>query len=942
MRTFSVVMALLAVAVLTAHDAQAVRGVAGTTSRVLGNEEVSAQAPVAGGGQVVRTPAQNDEGAVRALLQKVEQAARTGNAASYRALLLASADRTRAEAFIESELREGATRVVVQERDRVQLPGTLPGNGHRLTVDAFIEQGNRARVATWQLDFRKVADREWRIQDQEKVSGVESLFRLSINPLQQFAARDFTIKDEDLDLTLIEGSVFSVNADGRETGLVLVGRGQMRFRPGPETERGQVKILAGTDTLESSFDAAYIRAGSIDLHADTSQLTPQATDPREARRAEQIFREESSKALVLDLGDLSREDWSTLPSFGDFLAEIRTRRFSTLTYIRSGSDPEDVSLFDRRGQRNIALYASRENFVEHGPFFDEDESATYDVLDYNVETAFSPDRLWIDGKTQLRLRVHAPYAAQLNVRLADSLAVQYVYSSNFGRLFHLRAKGRDLIVVNLPVGITQGTEMILTIAYKGRLEPQPPDRETMLPGQGDGQPRRPPLLGAPMAIRADPTYLYSSRSYWYAQAPVSDYATATMRISVPASFGCVASGERSSQSPSVVRGEDGTTRNEYEFTAVRPLRYLAFVAGRFTRAGRTTVAFDSARPSDEPVGDGDRRVAPPPAAGHESLDLTVDASPFQVLRGRQLVERAADIVKFYQSVVGDSPYNTLTLALIESTLPGGHSPAYLATLNQPLQGLPITWQNDPAVFDGYPEFFLAHEIAHQWWGQAVGWRNYHEQWLSEGIAQYFAALYAQRYRGNETFASMMRQMRSSAVEWSPQGPVYLGYRLGQIEGNSRIFRALVYNKAAVVLHMLRRLIGDEAFFRGLRRFYSGSRYQKASTEDLRFAMEWESGVSLERFMERWVYGSTLPDLTFSYRVESSGGRQELVLQFEQVGDLFDVPIAVTIEYADRRVTDVSVPVTERSVEMRVPLDGALRSVNINNDDGAIANIRRAP
>ena len=151
------------------------------------------------------------------------------------------------------------------------------------------------------------------------------------------------------------------------------------------------------------------------------------------------------------------------------------------------------------------------------------------------------------------------------------------------------------------------------------------------------------------------------------------------------------------------------------------------------------------------------------------------------------------------------------------------------------------WRNDPAAFSNYPEFFIAHELAHQWWGQAVGWRNYHEQWLSEGFAQYFAALYAERYRGADVFAGVMRQMRKWGMDESDQGPVYLGYRLGHIRGESKVFRALAYNKSAAVLHMLRRLVGDDAFFRGIRRFYRMSRFRKAGTEDFRLAMEAETG-----------------------------------------------------------------------------------------------------
>src|SRR5206468_1692471 len=101
-------------------------------------------------------------------------------------------------------------------------------------------------------------------------------------------------------------------------------------------------------------------------------------------------------------------------------------------------------------------------------------------------------------------------------------------------------------------------------------------------------------------------------------------------------------------------------------------------------------------------------------------------------------------------------YQGLALGVVEGALPGGHSPAYFVMLTQPLPGTPITWRNDPASFKGFPEFFLAHETAHQWWGQAVGWCNYHEQWLSEGFAQYFAVLYGQHRHSEETFASIMR------------------------------------------------------------------------------------------------------------------------------------------------------------------------------------------
>jgi aminopeptidase N len=300
---------------------------------------------------------------------------------------------------------------------------------------------------------------------------------------------------------------------------------------------------------------------------------------------------------------------------------------------------------------------------------------------------------------------------------------------------------------------------------------------------------------------------------------------------------------------------------------------------------------------------------------------------------RASAQQAEEILKFYASIVGDVPYPSMTLALVESDLPGGHSPGYFAVIRSPvLLGSP-SYRGDPASFDGFPEFFLAHEVAHQWFGQAVGWKNYHEQWLSEGFAQYFAALYAQKARGDRTFVDMLRQFRRWAISESEQGPISLGYRLGVVKSDVRVFRAVVYNKGAAVLHMLRRLLGDTTFFNGLKRFYNDRRYQKAGTEDLERAFESESGRTLDRFFERWIFGTQIPRIRYNATIAPKA----VNVRFEQLGDVvFDLPVTVTLTYANGRTTDIIVPLTEMVVEKSIPTTEVVRQVQVNRDSAALA------
>jgi hypothetical protein len=857
---------------------------------------------------------------ITAFLARLEQGL-AGTQASLDGLVAPAADRPSIDEFAFRWVSPTTTRVTLRERDR-----SVTADGMRVTVEAMLESGKAARLATWQLELTGGGDVPPALTRVSVLGSLEGLFRLELDTTRQFEAHDLHVRAEDFDLSLPRGDVFLSEVPGGTTALVLLGRGTMVFSPTPETERGQIRLFAGADTLRSSFRTAFVRVGPADLgnRLDTSRLRLVPVDAKAAREAQELFKDAVARSFTVDLSDFSPDTWSLLPTTGDFLAEVRTTRFGTLTYANASNEPEDITLFDRERRRNISVYASKQRLAVQGPFYDEDDRADFDVLDYSVDASFSPDRLWLDARARLKVRVRSFALSSLSLRLARTLFVRSVTADRFGRLLHLRVRNQDTLVVNFPAPLPQDAEVSLTISYVGRLEAQALESEAIDAGQFAS----PQVIDGPL-IEPENSYLYSNRSYWYPQRPASDYGTAQIRLSVPRNFGVVCSGDPASGSPVSVRDASGDSRQLFVFVTAQPVRYLACLVSRFMSIdSREVPVQDTALP---PGVESDRFPR------YDELNVSAEANPRQRSRARELLDRAVDIATFYAGLMHDAPYPSFTLAIVDSRLPGGHSPPYFAALQSPVPGSPYVWRNDPANFPNYPEFFVAHEVAHQWWGQAIGWKNYHEQWLSEGFAQYFAVMYAGHARGAETMADVIGSMSKWAVETSDQGPVYLGYRLGHIKNDGRILRAVVYNKGAMVLHMLRRLIGDEAFFGALRRFYTEFRFRKAGTDDFRRAIEQETGGSFSRFFERWIYGADLPTIEWSVRIEGEGDAREALLHFEQGATVFDVPVTVRVELADGSAKSAVIALRDKSVDARLPIGGTarVRDVTVNRDRAAL-------
>ena len=845
---------------------------------------------------------------INAVLLEIERILTAADTRAFSALLLPNA-RTSPE-LLEEWLQPGVTRAVVKERLRAETADVPKGQGYDLYVDTLTELGRNGRVGTFLIRIRRASGATaWRISEFIVLTTVRGLYRLTLTPEKQYTVANLILSVEDFELRVPTGSAFIAETDAGVTGIVILGRGDMTFSPTPDSEKGQVRIYNGTDTLSTRFDSVYLRAhpSEFDRRLDIAAFRARDVDARDLRRADAIFQANLPRSFGIELADLSRDRWSVIPKFGDMVSEMDADR-AHLTYMKSVNDPEDIRFFDRTRNRTIAIYPSKEKLAMRGPFFSEDDNTEFDIVNYDIDASFDPRREWIEGKATLMLTARRNPVSSLILSLAEPLTVRSVLSSRHGYLMALRVSGQEDIIINLPQPLQPDELLDIEFSYGGRLPAVPPEREALALPQSNEF----------FTIQTTPSYIYTGRSGWYPQGEVSDYATATLTLRVPENFATAASGSLDEGYPRLTPSE-GRVWWEYRFSATQPARYLGWATSRF-------VPVDKAPFSIAPVAEDEMRLS---GVAYNVGEISVMSSGILQRRGRDLFAETQRVMKFYGSMMADIPYQSFTLAVVEREQPGGHSPPYFAVLSQPPPATPIAWRTDPAYFEGFPEFFLAHEAAHQWWGQAVGWKNYHEQWISEGFAQYSAALYAEHIKKDDTFRQVIAQMARWTLERSDQGPVYLGYRLGHIRNDGRIFRALVYNKGALTLHMLRKLVGDDAFFRGLRRFYATWRFKKAGTEDVKAAFEAESNRDLDAFFDRWIYGASLPRLKFSYTTDAGG----VNVRLEQVGERFEYPITVTLRYGTT-TREVVVPVTEQVTTQRIPVTGTVRGVGINEDDAA--------
>ena len=191
------------------------------------------------------------------------------------------------------------------------------------------------------------------------------------------------------------------------------------------------------------------------------------------------------------------------------------------------------------------------------------------------------------------------------------------------------------------------------------------------------------------------------------------------------------------------------------------------------------------------------------------------------------------------------------------------------------------------------EGLIAHEIAHQWFGNSASEKDWHHVWLSEGFATYFTQVYMERTYGTDSLKAGMKKMLPGITEYHDKHPASPIVDTTIVE-LKKVLSTNTYQKASWVLHMLRRQVGDEAFFEGVSQYYDTYKFSNALTDDFRTVMEEVSGQQLGWFFDQWLRTPLLPTLSVSWSYKKKTGKLAVKVTGKDLNDSVRLPLEIGI------------------------------------------------
>ena len=278
---------------------------------------------------------------------------------------------------------------------------------------------------------------------------------------------------------------------------------------------------------------------------------------------------------------------------------------------------------------------------------------------------------------------------------------------------------------------------------------------------------------------------------------------------------------------------------------------------------------------------------------------------------------AKEILPFYIKNIGPFAYEKLANVQSKTIFGGMENASAIFYFEQSVNSKGI-------------EELMAHEIAHQWFGDAASEKNFHHLWLSEGFATYMTNLYLENKYGADTLKKRLKTDRITVFKFEKRRltPVVDT----AVKGNfMQLLNPNSYQKGGWVLHMLRRKLGDEIFWKGIRNYYAKYNGGNANTDDLREVMEQTSGQDLKTFFKQWLYTTGHPQLNINWKYDAAKGAIEFNIDQKQ-DFLYEFPLQVLIN--DRLY---SISIKDKNTVFPLPVSAKPTQVIIDPEVNLLAS-----
>jgi aminopeptidase N len=453
------------------------------------------------------------------------------------------------------------------------------------------------------------------------------------------------------------------------------------------------------------------------------------------------------------------------------------------------------------------------------------------------------------------------------------------------------------IRVSLPGTLSKGSSTSLTFEYEGTLQ------------SADDS----PVPGLKLAYVGDPESYLLYAGGWF---PMSGFGTnrftSTISVSVPAGYTAIGSGKQSNgEFPAL--GESGASSRTARKGATREQSgQLSSPAGNKIY----TFTYDkSSFPGTILIG---KYVATKSDEG--GLNITVYTSEQNKPYAAEYADSASKSFFFYTSSFGPTYSNKLSVVeLPNDTVPSAWAPEIAAIASRSFTQK-VNYR------------LVANTVAHQWWGTMVSPATRNDWWISDGFARYSEALYVEHVAGESGFEEVTKDMEVGALAYET---VPLA-QVGKLDPFSPEFQSLTSDKGAVILNMLRWIVGDQAFDKTMRNFLTQYSGKSATVDDFRAIAEKDSGQQLTWFFTQWLDSTGAPEFKDKYTIYRVQKGFRVVGEIQQDMDLFRMPVELKID-TDGKTETKRIEVSGTNSAYEVDTFGKPRKITIDPDNRVLKN-----